>query len=128
MAVIVARGVEFVRVGADQAAIGFQHLPRADEFVVAFKLSVVGIVRIVAEVAGGDFGVVQFNRRFGIAAVIGEAGMLRPDAAVDHADDHAFAGDPPPHAPPLSVKPRKVGVFSVSSWRSVSGMTRSTSG
>ena len=91
VAIVVTGRVELEGFGADEGTIGVQHLARADQLVVAGERRIIRVVGYVAELAVRT--AVVKNRCSGIAAIVGETGVFRPDAGVDHADDHALAGD-----------------------------------
>src|SRR5699024_454208 len=89
VALVVASGDELVGVGADDRAVGGRLVAGADELVVAGERLVVGVGEGVAELAG----VAREHRRLRQRAVVGEAGVLGPDAGVDDADQDAGAVD-----------------------------------
>ncbi len=94
MTIVVTGRVELIRVCADQGAVGGEHLAGAEQFVITFKRRIVRVVGGIAEIAAWVvWGVFQGNSQIGIAAVIGKARVLRPDAGVDDANNDALARD-----------------------------------
>ncbi len=88
VAVVVTCRVELIGVGPDEEPVRLEHLPSAQQLVVAGEGHVVRVVRGVAELARH-----RGDRGRPVGAVVGERGVLRPDAGVDDADHDVLAGE-----------------------------------
>ena len=110
MAIIITRGAELIRCSTRHSAIGGKHLIRADQLIVACERCIIRIPRRVTKITGQ-----RTCRGCRETAVIGKRGMLGPDAGIDDANHHTLDRyNPLRYAPPGAVRPRKVGLLSVS--------------
>ena len=90
VAVVVAGRIELVGVGTDERPVCVEHLPRAEELVVAGERRVGRVVGRVAELAREP----RIPGQGRVGPVISEARVLGPDAVIDDADDDSLTGQP----------------------------------